>query len=134
MHDGALRYDDTREGQLGDILFFEEVLDVGIYGAKTDTLLRGQTAQLPRCAPQPGRGPPGSAALVDSVHLGLLRLISLPHAVIAATGARLSAAHPRDNAGPEALSTWPHVLQPLFRTLYERGLRALLLPYYEPWM
>jgi hypothetical protein len=36
LHDGALRYDDMREGQLGDILFFPELVDISVFGSKTD--------------------------------------------------------------------------------------------------
>ena len=96
--DGALRYDDTREGQLGDILFFADVLDVGIFGSKTDPLRRGQTAQLP--APVDGE-PSGGTALVNAVHQGLLRLAALPSDVLAAVGNRLTAAHRDGCAGPD---------------------------------
>ena len=135
MLDGALRYDDTREGQLGDILFFEDVLDVGVFGSKTDPLRVGQTAQIPRSDSR-GAGPglQGSAALTSQVRAGLLRLSELSADIIAAVGTRLSASYPQDHAGTEAFATWPQELQLLARPLYERGLRAHLLPYYGPWM
>jgi hypothetical protein len=134
MHDCALRYDDTREGQLGDILFFDDVVDVGIFGSKTDPLSLGQTAQMPRGVSSGSDGPSGCDALVDTIRQGLLRLAALPLAVIQSTGARLQATHPADSAGPEVISTWPAELLALARPLYEQGLRVHLLPYYGPWM
>jgi hypothetical protein len=53
-----MRYDDTREGQLGDVSFYRDA--VGIYGSKTDQRRTGQTAQLPPSsaeAEDPGAGP-----------------------------------------------------------------------------
>jgi hypothetical protein len=47
LHDGALRYDDTLEGQLGDILLFPDVVDLSVFGTKTDRRLAGQPAALP---------------------------------------------------------------------------------------
>jgi hypothetical protein len=47
MHDGTLRYDYTLEGQLGDVLFFQEVVEISIVGSKTDRDLAGQASVLP---------------------------------------------------------------------------------------
>jgi hypothetical protein len=71
LHDGALRYDDMREGQLGDILFFPELVDISVFGSKTDRELAGQTATLPR-------GGPGAAGLIRNARVGLERLLELP--------------------------------------------------------
>jgi hypothetical protein len=43
MIDCALRYDDTFEGQLSDILLFYVVVDLGVFESKPDPLLQGQT-------------------------------------------------------------------------------------------
>ena len=134
MHGGALRYDDTREGQLGDILFFDDVVDINVFGSKTDPARVGQTSQMPIGVLGPDGGPSGSQALVESVGRSLQRLTTLPPHVLGVLGARLQASHPGDRAGPEALSTWPEELQALARQLYAHGLRAHLLPYYGPWM
>ena len=59
LHDATPRHDDTREGQLGDMSFRAEAVDVEIIGSKTDQLLEGHSAQTP---PGPGGGhaPPPS--------------------------------------------------------------------------
>ncbi len=36
LHDGAFRYNDTLEGQLGEVLFFPNVVDLLILSSKTD--------------------------------------------------------------------------------------------------
>ena len=69
LHDGAFRYDDTLEGQLGDVLFFPDVVDVSIFGSKTDPTLAGQPGALPR------EGPGASALLLNARH-GLERLLA----------------------------------------------------------
>jgi hypothetical protein len=50
LHDRALRYADTLEGQLGDTLFFDDCVDISIFGSKTDQLLAGQPAAMPLSA------------------------------------------------------------------------------------
>ena len=55
LFDAGLRYDDSREGQLGDVLFFPDGVDVSVFGSKTDQMLLGQSpARQPsmRCPPQ----------------------------------------------------------------------------------
>jgi hypothetical protein len=37
LHAGALRYDDMLEGQLGDCLFFPDLVLVSVFGSKTDS-------------------------------------------------------------------------------------------------
>ncbi len=56
LHPGALRYDDMLEGQLGDCLFFPDLVLVSVpdlvlvsvFGSKTDPELAGQPATIPR--------------------------------------------------------------------------------------
>jgi hypothetical protein len=138
MHDAALRYDDTREGQLGDILHFPDVIDINVFGSKTDPLLRGQSATLPGAVAEAlsgqGEGPSGRQSLLDSTRCSLQRLLQLPRTTLTSIGLRLSKAHPTSTAGPEALSTWPAELLVLARPLYELGVPVHLLPYYGPWM
>jgi len=88
-----------------------------------------------RRTPSAAARPPSSHAVLPNLG-GALR--AAPHSSTRFTSV-CSASHccPTQSSRrqePEALSTWPRVLQPLFRTLYERGLRAHLLPYYGPWM
>jgi hypothetical protein len=35
MHGAALRFDDTREGQLGDVLHSPEMTEVNVFGRQT---------------------------------------------------------------------------------------------------
>ena len=137
----ALRYDDTREGQLGDILHFPGVVDINIFGSKTDPLLAGQVAVMPAEPGPPAGADPlapsresGLQALVASVHCSLRRLSALPPSTIGAVGRRLAATSPRPPAGPEAMGTWPRSVQELARPLYAQGLPVHMLPYYGPWM
>ena len=134
LHGACLRYDDTREGQVGDILHFDDVVDINIFGSKTDRLLAGQVAILPTDPGSSADGPSGSQALVDSILHGLQRLVELPPDVIGAVGARLQARHPRSKDGPEAMATWPADVRALAAPLYAHGLPAHLLPYYGPWL
>ena len=134
LHGACLRYDDTREGQVGDILHFDDVVDINIFGSKTDRLLAGQVAILPTDSGSLADGPSGSQALVDSILHGLQRLGELPPDVVGAVGARLQARHPRSKDGPEAMATWPAAVRALAAPLYAQGLPAHLLPYYGPWL
>ena len=49
LPDGALRYNDTLrlEGQVGDILFFDDRVDISIFGSKTDRRLAGPSHWQP---------------------------------------------------------------------------------------
>lgn len=134
LHGACLRYDDTREGQVGDILHFDDVVDINIFGSKTDRLLVGQVAILPTDSGSPTVGPSGSQALSDSILNGLQRLVALPLDVIGAVGARLRARHPHSEVGPEAMATWPTAIRALAAPLYTQGLPVHLLPYYGPWL
>ncbi len=63
----ALCYDHTREGQLWYILHFPGVVDINIFGSKTDSLLAGPVAVLPA---DPG-SPAGADPLAPAPELGL---------------------------------------------------------------
>ncbi len=109
--------DDKREGQLGDILFFDDVVDINVFGSKTDPARVGQTSQMPIGVLGPDGGPSGSQALVESVGRSLQRLTTLPPHVLGVLGARLQASHPGDRAGSEAL-------QAPARQLYRKSMVA----------
>ena len=128
LHDGALRYDDTLEGQLGNILLFPDVVDLSVFGTKTDRRLAGQPAALPR-SEHPSSG---CANLLQGVRVGLSRLASLDPHVLAVTGARLRAREARP-VGLAAMSTWPDDIRLLAADLYAAGLPVHLLPIYGRW-
>ena len=46
----GLRYDGLMEAQLGDAIFFGDLVDLSIFGSKTDPLLVGQAAVMPASA------------------------------------------------------------------------------------
>jgi hypothetical protein len=122
LHDGALRYDDMREGQLGDILFFPELVDISVFGSKTDRELAGQTATLPR-------GGPGAAGLIRNARVGLERLLELPLSALRESGNRLAhSLGTAGRAGPEALASWPAPIPDLSRRLFAAGVQAHGLP------
>lgn len=135
LYDAAMRYDDGREGQLGDILHYADVVDINLFGSKTDPLLRGQVAQLPMDLGSGGSdGPSGRQALLDSVRAGLRRLAAVPQDTLRILGARLLSTRPQPQVGPVALSTWPADIQDLARPLYDLGLPVHMLPYFGPWL
>jgi hypothetical protein len=41
LHQGALRYDDTLEGHLGNERFFSDAANISVFGSKTDRVLAG---------------------------------------------------------------------------------------------
>lgn len=133
LHSGVMRYDDSREGQLGDLSFYPDAVEVGIYGSKTDHRRTGQTAQLPPASDDAG-GASGAAALVEVVLHGLRRLTALDPATLAALAARLAAAFPQDQPQPSAMATWPEEIQALALPLYQRGFLVHCLPYFGPWL
>ena len=133
LHDGVLRYDDTREGQLGDVSFYADATEVGIFGSKTDRYRTGQTAQMPPASDDAG-GAVGASALVAVIRHGLQRLSDLDPAVLSALAARLAALFPRDAPNPDAMTAWPPDIQALARPLYERGLLVHCLPYFGTWL
>ena len=130
LHSGVMRYDDSREGQLGDVSFYPDAVEVGIYGSKTDRRRTGQTAQLPPASDDAG----GAAALVEVVLHGLRRLSALDPATLATLVSRLAASFPQEQPRPSAMATWPEEIQALARPLYQRGLLVHCLPYFGPWL
>ena len=73
----GLRYDDLMEAQLGDAIFFGDLVDLAIFGSKTDPLLVGQAAVMPASAAPNS----GAAALREGTLLALHRLRALPDPV-----------------------------------------------------
>ena len=47
LEGAALRYDDIVEGQMGDAVVLPDLVDLSVFGSKTDTRLTGQPAILP---------------------------------------------------------------------------------------
>ena len=128
LHDATLRHDDTREGQLGDISFHPEAVDVGIFGSKTDQLMEGQSAQMPPAEAVPPTLASGARALLEVTRRGLVRLADLPPQAFSAVARRLAERFPSDNTTPRAMSTWPDDVRALAIPLYERGLLVHCLP------
>jgi len=77
LHGACLRYDDTREGQLGDILHFPDVVDINVFGSKTDRLLMGQVAILPSEPGDSADRTSGRQLLLNLTRCGLQRLGAL---------------------------------------------------------
>ena len=128
LHDGALRYDDLQEAQLGDFLFFPDAVDVSVFGSKTDPRCAGQPAALPREGA-------GAAALTRNAKYGMKRLLELAPATLADLGTRLAQIlGPRGRAGPEALATWPQPVQDLAARLVAAGVPAHGLPPFGRWL
>ena len=134
MHDAGLRYDDGREGQLGDLLFFPDAVDLGIFGSKTDPLLADQTAQMPGGAESPFDRPSGARAIVEVILQGLGRLAALPPEVFTPVAERLSQTFSEDAGSELAMATWPDPIRELAAPLYARGLPVHCLPYYGSWL
>ena len=134
MHDAGLRYDDGREGQLGDVLFFPDAVDIGIFGSKTDRLLTGQTAQMPSAATAPFDRASGARAIVEVVLKGLERLSALPPDILSPLAERLGETAPGGDAAESAMATWPDAVRALASPLYARGLPVHCLPYYGSWL
>ena len=134
MFDGTLRYDDTREGQLGDVSFYEDVVEMGIFGSKTDRFRAGQVAQLPPPPPAPDAQASGARALLEVTRHGLRRLLDLDPAVLSTLARRLAESFPRDSPTPGAMATWPQEIRDLALPLYGKGLLVHCLPYYGTWL
>ena len=127
----ALRFDDIVEGQLGDAVIHPNLIDLSIFGSKTDIRLSGQPAVMPDPAV------PGSGAheFLDGVRAGLSRLAALPPAVLAPLAARFRAAlSPREiGRGGAELDAWPADVRALAAPLYAVGLPVHCLPLYGQW-
>ena len=102
LDDATLRRDDTREGQLGDISFHAEAVDVGIFGSKTDQLLEGQSARMPPEEATPLPLASGARALLEVTRRGLACLAALPAPVFAVVARRLAKRFPRYDSTPGA--------------------------------
>lgn len=134
LFEAGLRYDDSREGQLGDVLFFPDGVDVSVFGSKTDPLLAGQTAQLPPPHDPAADSVSGARALTETTRRGLERLTALDAATFRAVADRLARSFPADQATPAAMATWPDAVRDLALPLYARGLLVHCLPYYGRWL
>ena len=131
LHDGALRYDDAVEAQIGDVLHFEDVLDVPVFGSKTDRARAGQPAVLPRSADPAS----GCAALIQNVRLGMARLLALDPPSLADIATRFEESNDDPcPTGAEALSTWPADVRSQADRLYAAGIAAHRLPIYGRWL
>jgi hypothetical protein len=63
LEGAALRYDDIVEGQIGDAIVLPDLVDLSVFGTKTDVNLTGQPAVLPCPAdPAPARTPSSKAS------------------------------------------------------------------------
>ena len=82
-----MRYDDLQEAQLGDALHFADVIDLSLFGTKTDRTLSGQSAVLPRSS-EPNSGCQG---LLQNAREGLRRLAALELQVLTTLANRFQA-------------------------------------------
>ena len=127
LHDGALRYDDAVEAQIGDVLHFGDVLDVSIFRSKTDRARAGQPVVVLQSADPAS----GCAALLQNVRLGMARLLELDPLSLAAVATRFEASNDDPfPTGAEALSTWPADIRSKADRLYAVGVTAHWLPIY----
>jgi hypothetical protein len=128
---GAFRYDDLAEGQLGDILYFPECVDLSVFWSKTEPASAGQAAFIPRGASPTS----GASRLVQMTARGLRRLLAADPALLRTLGKRLFAAlRPVDRAGPEAMATWPPPIPEMAGALYSAGVQAHVLPVFGRWL
>ena len=132
LHEGCLRYDDTREGQLGDVLIYPDTVELSVFGTKTDHRLTGQVCQMPGSASASETS--GVSALLEGTRRGLQRLAALPAEVFSVLADRLARSFPNDRAVPSAMATWPACVRDEALPLYDRGLLVHCLPYYGTWL
>lgn len=132
LHEGCLRYDDTREGQLGDVLIYPDTLELPVFGSKTDHTLAGQVCQMPGSASASDTS--GVAALLEGTRRGLQRLAALPDDIFSVLADRLARSFPSDRSVPSAISAWPPSVRDEALPLYSRGLLVHCLPYYGTWL
>ena len=134
LHEGCLRYDDTREGQLGDVLIYPDTVELSVFGTKTDHRLTGQVCQMP--GSESASETSGVSALLEGTRRGLRRLAELPADVFSVLADRLASSFPTDRAVPSAMSTWPACVRDASEALplYDRGLLVHCLPYYGTWL
>ena len=134
LSDAALRFDDVSEAELGDVLRFQGLVQLCLFGTKTDTRREGQMSVFPDSVdPASGYG-----ALVEGTRAGFTRLLTLPADTLLGLGTsmrtRLAARYPGRVPGPEALSTWPADIRSLADRLYRLGVPAHALPIYGRWL
>ena len=132
MGGAGLRYDCLQEAQLGDAIVLHELVDLTIFGSKTDTALAGQAAALPMS----DRANAGAPALLEGTRLGLSRLLALPEDTLGAVIARFRASCSERAVGRGAaeFGNWPTDIQALAAPLYARGLPVHCLPIYGTWL
>jgi hypothetical protein len=131
LEGAALRYDDIVEGQIGDAVVLPDLVDLSLFGTKTDIHLTGQPAVLP--GPSDPRS--GAFAFLEGVRLGLARLRALDPTTLAQLSARFRAALParQIGRGESELASWPADIRALAAPLYEIGLPVHCLPIYGQW-
>ena len=131
LEGAALRFDDIVEGQIGDAVVLPDLVDLSVFGTKTDTNLTGQPAVLP--GPSDPRS--GAYAFLEGVRLGLTRLGALDPATLAQLSSSFRASLPARQIGRGAseLASWPADIQALAAPLYGVGLPVHCLPIYGQW-
>ena len=133
LTDGALRWDDAHEGQLGDHLWFEQsrVVDIGIFGSKTDPMLLGQ----PGVMIWPEDPESGANRVLRGIQAGLERLVALPSEVLATITTRFRTKHGYSGTpGVSAMRTWPACVLDVANRLYSMGLPVHCLSIYGRWL
>lgn len=133
LTDASLRWDDAQEGQLGDHLWFPQsrLVDVGIYGSKTDPMLLGQPGMMV----WPEDAASGANRLLRGTRAGLERLAALPSDVLAAIVSRFRIKHSYAGVpGVAAMRTWPPPVLEAANALYAKGLPVHCLPVFGRWL
>ena len=131
LEGAALRFDDIREAQIGDAVVLPDLVDLSLFGTKTDANLTGQPAVLP----DPADPRSGAFAFLEGVRLGLARLRALNPQVLTQLATRFRASLPPRHIGqgPRELASWPADIQAGAAPLYEAGLPVHCLPVYGQW-
>ena len=127
----GLRFDDIVEGQIGDAVVLPNLIDLSIFGSKTDSGLTGQAAVIPVSSASNS----GSTAFLEGIRLGLQRLNTLPPDVLGAVANRFRASLslPELGQGSVELASWPEDVRALAAPLYAAGLPVHCLPIYGQW-
>ena len=127
----SLRFDDTLEGQLGDISWFPGVAELSLFGTKTDPLLRGQAAVLPASETASS----GFQAALQSARTGLSRLLDLPTDTLRAMATTFVARFSEQELGDGSreMSAWPLEIRTLAAPLYAQGIPVHCLPLLGEW-
>ena len=132
MGGAGLRYDCLQEAQLGDAMVLPELVDLTIFGSKTDSSLQGQATVLPMSV----LANAGAPALLEGTRVGLQRLLALPDDVLQAVAARFRVTCSPRAIGRDAaeFANWPQDIQLLAAPLYARALPVHCLPIYGTWL